>query len=89
MRKHLSRVKGGQLARRAHPATVVSLVLSDVVGDDLNVIASGPTVPDPSTFARRSCPRDTRLQRKRRVCTATVSYSRTAWIPHCVAESVG
>ena len=50
VRKHLSRVKGGGLARLAYPATVVSLVLSDVVGDDLNVIASGPAVPDPSTF---------------------------------------
>ncbi len=51
VRKHLSRVKGGGLARAAHPATVVSLVLSDVIGDDINVIASGPTVPDPTTFA--------------------------------------
>ncbi|MGD8263551.1 MAG: glycerate kinase [Desulfobacterales bacterium] len=50
VRKHLSRVKGGGLARVAHPATMVSLILSDVIGDDLNVIASGPTVPDPSTF---------------------------------------
>jgi hydroxypyruvate reductase len=51
VRKHLSRVKGGGLARLAHPATVASLALSDVIGDDLNVIASGPTVPDPATFA--------------------------------------
>jgi hydroxypyruvate reductase len=51
VRKHLSAVKGGLLARAAHPATVVSLVFSDVVGDDLDVIASGPTVPDTSTFA--------------------------------------
>jgi glycerate 2-kinase len=51
IRKHLSRAKGGQLARAAHPATVVSLILSDVVGDDLDVIGSGPTVPDRSTFA--------------------------------------
>jgi hydroxypyruvate reductase len=51
VRKHLSRAKGGQLARLAYPATVMSLILSDVVGDDLNVIASGPSVPDPSTFA--------------------------------------
>ncbi len=51
IRKHLSRAKGGQLARAAHPATVLSLILSDVVGDDLDVIASGPTVPDRSTFA--------------------------------------
>jgi hydroxypyruvate reductase len=50
VRKHLSRVKGGGLAGLAHPATVVSLILSDVIGDDLDVIASGPTVPDSSTF---------------------------------------
>ena len=50
VRKHLSRVKGGGLARMAHPATVVSLILSDVTGDDLDIIASGPTVPDSSTF---------------------------------------
>ncbi len=50
IRKHISQLKGGQLARLASPATVLSLVLSDVVGDPLDVIASGPTVPDPSTF---------------------------------------
>jgi hydroxypyruvate reductase len=50
IRKHLSSIKGGRLAVAAHPATVVSLILSDVVGDDLDVIASGPTVPDNSTF---------------------------------------
>jgi len=50
VRKHLSRAKGGGLARYAYPATVVSLILSDVVGDDLNVIASGPAVPDTSSF---------------------------------------
>ncbi len=51
VRKHLSRLKGGGLARTAAPARVVCLVLSDVVGDDLSTIASGPTVPDPSTYA--------------------------------------
>ena len=51
VRKHLSLLKGGQLARAAAPAKVVSLVLSDVVGDPLDVIASGPTAPDRSTFA--------------------------------------
>jgi glycerate-2-kinase len=52
VRKHLSAVKGGQLLRHiSSPCTVVSLILSDVVGDDLGVIASGPTSPDSSTFA--------------------------------------
>jgi hydroxypyruvate reductase len=51
IRKHISRIKGGQLARLAAPATVESLLLSDVVGDDLDVIGSGPTAPDSSTFA--------------------------------------
>jgi glycerate 2-kinase len=50
VRKHLSLLKGGQLARAAFPAAVHSLVLSDVLGDDLSVIASGPTFPDSSTF---------------------------------------
>ncbi len=50
LRKHLSMIKGGCLAVAAAPATVVSLILSDVVGDDLDVIASGPTISDPSTF---------------------------------------
>jgi glycerate 2-kinase len=50
IRKHVSQLKGGQLARLASPAKVVSLILSDVVGDPLEVIASGPTVPDPTTF---------------------------------------
>ena len=51
LRKHLSRVKGGHLAAATFPATVLALVVSDVVGDDLSVIASGPTVPDASTYA--------------------------------------
>jgi len=51
VRKHLSLFKGGQLARAAWPATVLTLALSDVIGDPLDVIASGPTVPDPTTFA--------------------------------------
>jgi hydroxypyruvate reductase len=50
LRKHLEQLKGGGLARLASPASLVTLVLSDVVGDPLDVIASGPTVPDPSTF---------------------------------------
>ena len=51
VRKHLSRIKGGQLARLAAPAAVEALLLSDVIGDDLDVIGSGPTAPDASTFA--------------------------------------
>ncbi len=51
VRKHLSQVQGGQMARLAYPATLITLVLSDVVGSPLDVIASGPTVPDPTTFA--------------------------------------
>ena len=51
VRKHISRIKGGQLARLAAPARVEALLLSDVIGDDLDVIGSGPTAPDASTFA--------------------------------------
>jgi glycerate 2-kinase len=51
VRKHLSAFKGGWLAKTAHPATVLTLILSDVVGDALDAIASGPTAPDTSTFA--------------------------------------
>jgi len=51
LRRHLDTLKGGGLARLAAPATVITLVLSDVVGDPLDVIASGPTVADPTTFA--------------------------------------
>ena len=51
VRKHLSKIKGGQLARILFPATTVCLILSDVVGDRLDVIASGPTVGDSSSFA--------------------------------------
>lgn len=52
VRKHLSAIKGGRLAAAAAPARVVSLIVSDVTGDDTSVIASGPTVPDPSTLAQ-------------------------------------
>jgi hydroxypyruvate reductase len=51
VRKHISQLKGGQLARLAFPARMVTLILSDVIGDDLDVIGSGPTVPDRTTCA--------------------------------------
>jgi hydroxypyruvate reductase/glycerate 2-kinase len=51
VRKHLSGIKGGQLGNFFSPATIISLILSDVIGNDLSVIASGPTFPDSSTFA--------------------------------------
>jgi glycerate 2-kinase len=50
VRKHLSRIKGGRLARHAHPAKLVTIAISDVPGDDPAVIGSGPTVPDPTTL---------------------------------------
>ena len=50
VRKHLSAFKGGWLAKRAYPAITISLLLSDVVGDPIDAIASGPTAPDPTTF---------------------------------------
>lgn len=50
IRKHLDQFKGGGLAKLIYPATIVTLIISDVVGDYLNTIASGPTAPDPSTF---------------------------------------
>ena len=51
LRKHISQVKGGQLARRAGQAQIIALILSDVIGSPLDMIASGPTAPDPTTFA--------------------------------------
>jgi hydroxypyruvate reductase len=51
IRKHISKVKGGRLAELAYPSTVISLVLSDVIGDAVDIIGSGPTAPDSSTFA--------------------------------------
>jgi glycerate-2-kinase len=51
IRKHVSRIKGGRLATMSYPATNLCLILSDVVGNSLTSIASGPTVPDPSTYA--------------------------------------
>jgi glycerate 2-kinase len=72
VRKHISSVKGGQLARLAHPAVLVSLILSDVIGDRLDSIASGPTVPDESTFE---------------ICLRILEkYGLTARIPPAVSE---
>lgn len=51
VRKHISKMKGGQLAKAIYPATTISLILSDVIGDQLDVIASGPTYPDSTTFS--------------------------------------
>ncbi|MEE8423531.1 MAG: DUF4147 domain-containing protein, partial [Thermodesulfobacteriota bacterium] len=51
LRKHVSAIKGGRLAKAAYPSTVICLILSDVVGDDLSTIASGPTYPDGTTFS--------------------------------------
>jgi hydroxypyruvate reductase len=51
LRKHISQVKGGRLARLAYPSAVISLILSDVTGDDLDAIASGPTVQAPASGA--------------------------------------
>ncbi len=51
VRKHCSRIKGGRLAQAVAPASLITLIISDVVGNDLDVIASGPTVPDPTSYA--------------------------------------
>jgi glycerate 2-kinase len=51
IRKHLSRVKGGGLAKTLYPAQILTLILSDVIGDPVDMIGSGPTAPDPSTFS--------------------------------------
>ncbi len=74
VRKHISQIKGGQLARRSYPSTMISLVLSDVVGDRLDSIASGPTVPDTSTFAD--------------VLAIIEKYSLSMKIPRSVAEHI-
>ena len=74
LRKHLSAVKGGRLALIASPAPVVSLILSDVIGDRLDVIASGPTAPDPSTY--------------REVTEVMAKYGLAASIPPSVGEII-
>jgi glycerate-2-kinase len=70
VRKHLSVIKGGQLARVVYPAILVSLILSDVPGDDLSVIASGPTVPDPTTYLQALSVLD--------------AYGLTRLVPRCI-----
>ena len=73
IRKHLSRSKGGWLAKEAYPATIVSLLLSDVIGDRLDVIASGPTIPDESTY--RDCINIIdRYELSKRLPSAVVDY---------------
>src|SRR5262249_6122329 len=76
VRKHLSRLKGGGLARTAAPARVLALVLSDVVGDDLSTIASGPAAP-------RAPP----LPIPRRTATRSLSSARAASWPTCPPPS--
>jgi glycerate 2-kinase len=72
VRKHLSRIKGGRLAVLAQPATVLSLIVSDVIGDRLDVIASGPTVPDPTTFGE--------------ALAIITSFGLLQWMPRAVVE---
>ncbi len=74
LRKHLSAVKGGRLAQITSPAPVVSLILSDVIGDRLDVIASGPTAPDPSTY--------------REAMEVIAKYGLAASIPPSVADII-
>jgi len=52
VRKHLSKIKGGHLAAHVYPATLITLIISDVAGDPLDMIASGPTVPDPTAYSQ-------------------------------------
>ena len=73
VRKHLSRLKGGGLARLATPARVLALILSDVIGDSLDVIASGPTVPDPTTVVEAR----TILQRRNALSGLADSFRET------------
>ncbi len=74
LRKHISMIKGGRLAEAVYPATLISLILSDVVGDDLDVIASGPTVFDSTTFS---------------ICMEILNkYNITNNIPHVVVNHI-
>lgn len=73
LRKHLDRIKGGQLARYAYPSKMINLILSDVVGDPLDVIASGPSVPDGSTFAEALAILE-KYQIKHRIPTTVLEY---------------
>lgn len=81
VRKHLSAIKGGRLAA-ATKASIVTLAISDVVGDDLSVIGSGPTVPDPSTFAAAMSVLDARGGR------ASYPRSVVTWIERGIAGEV-
>ncbi len=87
LRKHLDLVKGGGLARMVHPASLVTLVLSDVVGNPLDVIASGPTVADSSTFADAWAVLE-RYGLIERVSTAIAAYLR-AGMAGAVPETPG
>src|SRR5207245_9907395 len=73
VRKHLSQIKGGRLAQAFHGKKLISLIISDVVGDPLDVIASGPTAPDPTTFADAIEVLD-RFALRDRVAAAVVGY---------------
>ena len=76
VRKHLSAIKGGRLAAAACPARVVTLLISDVPGDDPSVIGSGPTVPDPTTFADARAVLREIPHRRRRAAVASASRPR-------------
>ena len=73
IRKHLDEVKGGRLALRLHPAKIFTLILSDVVGDRLDMIASGPTVPDP-TYYKDALEIITRYHLEEKIPHSIISY---------------
>jgi glycerate 2-kinase len=74
VRKHISNVKGGQLAKQIYPAQLYSFILSDVIGDDLDVIGSGPTVADTSTF--------------KNALDVLMKYAITAEIPAAISQHI-